>query len=756
MSNVGFATLQVIPSAKGFKSALSKDIDAPIAAAGKDSGEKFGKGMGGSAVASLKSFAGPLAAALGTAAVFSYLKDATSAASDLNETLSKTGQIFGADMLPELKSFAEGAAASMGQTQQQALDAAATFGIFGKSAGLTGTDLTGFSKELTTLASDMASFGNADIDETINAIGSGLRGEAEPLRRFGVLLSADAINARALSMGLAKTNVDMVGVAAAQMKVKEASQASQAAIKKYGADSDEAKKAGIGLALAQKGIAKAVGGTAPKLTAQQKLLAVQAEIMAQTGDQQGDFGRTSQGLANQQRILAAQFENVKIKIGNVFLPMLTKVFQALNRYLIPAIEWVGTAISSAFKSKAMQDFIVRARAVFTTLVEKVGEFIAKFRKAGESKAMASLTSAGELLRTVFTKISEFVTTTLLPSLKEIGGIIATNVVPIFNTLAAYFTGTLLPAFASFAGFITDQILPRILDLYGVIYRSLIPIIRAVAETVSQRIVPALVAMGTAILGAVDKAKPFITFLVRIIAGVVGFAAKILGFLIPIILKLAGPIFSFLIKIIVKVIGWVGKILGWVGQFGNKLLDSGAMVTDFAKTVGTKIGDVVQFFKDLPGKIGSAIGGLGKLLYQKGKDVVNGLLDGAGSILPSIGRFFLDKLPGWMQGPFKKALGINSPSKVFAGYGKNVGQGFVKGLESQGSSIRSAVQGMGADASIAPTLAVAPLGVPNVGGAGSGGAGRGFAPTIVNNYPAPEKASESLTVSLRRAAFAMGV
>jgi hypothetical protein len=48
---------------------------------------------------------------------------AVSAASDLNETMSKTSVIFG-DADEALFSFAETAATSLGQTKQQALDAA--------------------------------------------------------------------------------------------------------------------------------------------------------------------------------------------------------------------------------------------------------------------------------------------------------------------------------------------------------------------------------------------------------------------------------------------------------------------------------------------------------------------------------------------------------------------------------------------------------------------------------------------------------
>jgi hypothetical protein len=50
------------------------------------------------------------------------------------------------------------------------------------------------------------------------------------------------------------------------------------------------------------------------------VLAAQAEILAQTGDAQGDFARTSDGLANQQRIFAAELQNTKDTIGAAVLP----------------------------------------------------------------------------------------------------------------------------------------------------------------------------------------------------------------------------------------------------------------------------------------------------------------------------------------------------------------------------------------------------------------------------------------------------
>ena len=216
--------------------------------------------------------------------------DAVKAASDLGETISKVNVLFG-DTAKDIEKFADGAATSLGQTKQQALDAAATFATFGKSAGLSGKDLANFSTDFVKLSSDLASFNNTSPEQAINAIGSALRGEAEPLRAYGVLLDDASLRQSALSLGIIKTT-------------KEA------------------------------------------LTPQQKVLAAQALIYEQTGAAQGDFERTSDGLANQTRILTAQLENAKVTIGEALLPIVLKLANFFSENVIPIVEKVAAAFGS--------------------------------------------------------------------------------------------------------------------------------------------------------------------------------------------------------------------------------------------------------------------------------------------------------------------------------------------------------------------------------------------------------------------------
>ena len=201
-------------------------------------------------------------------------------ASDLNESISKSNVIFGSSA-KAIQGWAATADQALGLSQTAALEAAGNFAILGQSAGLTGVELNTFSTDLTELAADLASFNNTSTDEAITALAAGLRGESEPLRRFGVLLSENAVQAKAMEMGLADT--------------------------------------------------------AKELTNQDKVLARNALILEQTTTQQGDFARTADGAANQQRILAAEIENSRAAIGQGLLP----AYKDLLAVLVQVSDWAG-------------------------------------------------------------------------------------------------------------------------------------------------------------------------------------------------------------------------------------------------------------------------------------------------------------------------------------------------------------------------------------------------------------------------------
>lgn len=346
---VATAYVSLIPSFRGGARAMERELDGPAHQAGVSGGQEYGEGMHQSMSSGATKIFAPLAAAAAGLGALDFFKGAISGASDLNESTTKIQAIFG-DATGAVQKFASGGAKALGQTKLDVLNAASTFGTFGKAAGLAGPDLAKFSTGFAGLSTDLASFYNTDPAQATEAIGAALRGESEPIRAYGVLLDEATLKAEAMNLGLLKPVKNKDAIIAAQTKVTLAQRAYNKAVKDHGKDSGEALTAQVNLTSSSAALKKATDGTIPPLTQQQKVLAAQSAIYKQTKDAQGDFGRTSGGLANQQRILSATFKDFQTQIGTYLLPIMLKVVATGGKLLgwiqanIPAVVAIGGAI----------------------------------------------------------------------------------------------------------------------------------------------------------------------------------------------------------------------------------------------------------------------------------------------------------------------------------------------------------------------------------------------------------------------------
>lgn len=356
MVSAGWATLDIIPSMKGVRSSIERQAAGDMAAAGRTSGRRFGDAAGREAGTSFKSrmsgalkgfapFAG-LAAGAGVTALFT---DAIDEASALSESANKLNVIFG-DAADTVNEFADAASEGLGQSDLQARNAAASFGVYGKAAGLAGGELAAFSTELTALASDMASFYDAEsVQQVIDALGSGLRGEAEPLRQFGVLLDDATLKAEAMRQGIIETTKDA-------------------------------------------------------LTPQQKVLAAHAVIMEQTAIAQGDFARTSDGLANSSRDLAADWADMKAQLGEELLPAAQAFVGFAKDDMLPALGEAGGLARDAVEAfsdlpapvqASAAAFVALRLAAATGMTAAAGSGIASLGSAVEGTRIRAMLARDE-------------------------------------------------------------------------------------------------------------------------------------------------------------------------------------------------------------------------------------------------------------------------------------------------------------------------------------------------------------------------
>jgi len=527
-------SIEILGNAKGALGALD------------DVGSKAGD-LGGKLVDFGKKAALGIAAATAGAAVIA--KGLVDSASDLEEVASKTAVIFG-DANDQVTKFAENAAKTLGQSKTAALTAASTFGVFGKAAGLTGDDLGTFSTDLTALASDLASFANTSPEEAAQALGAALRGESEPIRKYGVMLDDAALKAEALAMGI-------------------------------------------------------YSGKGP-LTQQQKILASQSAIFKQTSDAQGDFLRTSDGVANQQRILAAEFENVKASLGKALIPAFGAALGFITNKVIP----IFSSLASILEKDGLAGVIEKVKE---KLPELRDAFIGYASAAWEWIKDAYPPALEALLNFVY-QVGQWFLNTGLPFIAEQLGKGASALWEWIQKAAPPALQRLGELIADLANWLLDEGLPMMVE-------KLIELGNALVAWIKPQIVPALKALGDLLLAILDwvvtEAIPKLgAQAVKLVGALLSWTAQLLpeavkglgGFVVDLVKKLPGLFVSLVSTMASLGTDLGGKLISSLVEalkgLGSNAVDVGrsfanGIVRFINANVINKINDLLEFEIGLP-------------------------------------------------------------------------------------------------------------------------------------------------------------
>lgn len=214
--------------------------------------------------------------ALSAAAIFNFGKSCVSLGSDLAEVQNVVDVTFGS-LNEAVNQFAKNALEQFGLSETSAKQYSSTLGAMLKSMGFTTQAAADMSMKMTGLAADMASFYNLDNDAAFEKIRAGISGETEPLKQLGINLSVANLEQYALTQGITKS---------------------------YNA-----------------------------MNQQEQALLRYNYLLSVTADAQGDFARTSDGWANQVRVLTEKFNALKASIGKGLIAVLTPVVKALNTLL---------------------------------------------------------------------------------------------------------------------------------------------------------------------------------------------------------------------------------------------------------------------------------------------------------------------------------------------------------------------------------------------------------------------------------------
>lgn len=211
---------------------------------------------------------GALGIGFGAAVAIRGLKGLVDAASDTEESMNKVIEVFGGASDSVIK-FSNDAATALGASKQEALAMTGELGNLLVAFGFAEQKAADMSTSMVQLAADLGSFNNVPTVDALNAIRSALVGEAEPMKRFGSDVRQVRLDQIALASGMEFT----------------------------------------------KG----------KMDAQTKALAAMETILQDTTKAQGDFKRTSDGLANSSKTLEALTSDLSSSLGEILIPVVKEV-----------------------------------------------------------------------------------------------------------------------------------------------------------------------------------------------------------------------------------------------------------------------------------------------------------------------------------------------------------------------------------------------------------------------------------------------
>lgn len=522
------------------------------------------------------------------------LKSAIDAGSDLNETVSKTKTIFG-DASPGILKFGKSAATSLGLSQQAALDGVSTFGNFFNQIGVGAKQSSELSKSFVRMSSDLASFNNAAPEDVMDALASATRGEYDSLQKFIPTINAAKVQTEAL-----------------------------AATGKESADA---------------------------LTDQDKAIALHTLAVKGMGKAEGDFARTSGGLANQQRILKAQLDNVRASIGSALLPVMTKVVTFINNTLVPAFREHGPNAVAAIK-----DAFESIKAAVGPVVEAFGTLLSKLTP----EDLKAIGIAFGVLAAAIVTVSAVTAVW--------NAILAVNPITLVVVAIAALVAALILAYNH-----SERFRAVVDAVFGFLKKTVPPIIGFVVGFIR------------------DHWK----LIVGIIGGPIAIAVMLVVKHWNTIKSATQKVWNFVKSIVTTYLGAVKAVISTYFNLYKTVISTAwnaikAVFTNAWKTyktiVTTAIGAIVKAVSGIKSKLTGALAGIGTWLLQAGKDLIQGMINGVKQMAGAL----VDSAKGVVGGAIKGAkslLGINSPSRVFKEIGQWTIKGLIKGLRDGRSGVR---------------------------------------------------------------------
>lgn len=444
--------------------------------------------------------------------------------------------------------------------------------------------------------------------------------------------------------------------------------------------------------------------------------------------------------AEGQAVLTAFFDTAAASAG-----ALMSVFQALQPAISPLLSIVSTLANSAFAALA---------TVITALAPVVTALAQALQPVAEQLG-GVLTQAAQQLAPPLANIASVIGQVLLTALQALMPVLPviidafTQVATILGGVLATALQTLQPIFPLITGALQQiaPLVPVIATAISQLLSALLPLLPPLIQ-LATALIPPLVAILQALIPPIATlVEALLSFLVPAFNAVIEVITAVVNFVSPAISTMAnivGGHFQAIANVVKGVMSAIGSIItSTIGPIIDFFRGAWEIASNLVSSawerikgaVSGGIGGVLDLVIGLPGDILNALGDLGSLLLQTGKDIILGLLNGLKDAAGAIGDFLIGLIKDAVGGVLD-FLGIGSPSKLFMEIGTDTADGFTLGL----------AQGTPRAASAARDLAAAATFDPRSGG-GTAPAGQGG--NTINVYPRAEQSEWSIATQVDR-------
>lgn len=231
-----------------------------------------------------------VAASAALAAIGAGAATCAKAAGDLQQSVGGVETVFG-DSSKQMLAWSKNAAKSVGLSQNEYNEFATLVGSQLQNFGMSVDQSASKTNELIGLGADLSSMFGGTTADAVDALSSALKGEMDPIEKYGISLNDATLQAQAASMGLGD--------------------------------------------LYKSGDRNA------------KMQATLAAITAQSGKAVGNFAREADTAQGQQQRMNAAFENAKAALGEALLPFLTQMAEKLAgvaTWIQANTSWLGPLV----------------------------------------------------------------------------------------------------------------------------------------------------------------------------------------------------------------------------------------------------------------------------------------------------------------------------------------------------------------------------------------------------------------------------